>query len=198
MKLISLDLAVHQTGIAIFDDRKLVGTYTLKHTLKGTYNPMDCDQLLDELVNREPKSEGLLNLLPKDAYIIIEYNTELQALHLVEFDLELKGLLIGLGYHILLINTNHWMRVASNYAIRRDEFPPGRDGNKAWIAELCKFLYPNHEFKSQDELDATLMGAVFLSFPSQFKDYVPALKRNRIRDRKKRAAKKLAMQKNVV
>ena len=165
MKLISVDLAIRQTGIAVFTNQHLDYTATIPDTLGQTYKPLDCYELEDGL----NKENGLMSYLSKDATIIIEYNTNIRSPKLLEFVLEVKGYLIGKDYHIIMINSTHWMSIADKYfAVKRRTFPTGREYNKMWIKKLADHMRPKYPFKSQDEIDATVMGLAYLSKPTAF------------------------------
>lgn len=164
-KLISVDLAIRQTGIAVFTDTHLDYTATIPETLGAIYKPLDMHQLEDGL----EADRGLMSFLDKNATIIIEYNTHVRSPKLLQFVLEVKGYLIGKGYHPILINSNHWMALADKFfAIKRHSFPSGRDYNKLWIKKIADHIIPKYPFKSQDEIDATVMGMVYLSHPTAF------------------------------
>lgn len=165
-KLISVDLAIRQTGIAVFDGPHLVYTATIEKTLGSVYKPLDCYQLEDGLY----KEGGLMSYLDKDAVILIEFNEMTKGKpSLIEFALEVKGYLIGKGYHVIMINANHWMKVADRMlAIKRRTCPAGREYNKLWIKKECEHIYPKFPFKTQDEMDAALMGAIYLVSPTSF------------------------------
>lgn len=102
-KLISIDLAIRQTGIAIFTDRHLDLTATIKQTLGKVYSPLDVQQLKIAFMN----VDGLGKYLDKNARILIEYNTINNSQKLTDFALEVKGYLLGQGYDVIMINANH-------------------------------------------------------------------------------------------
>ena len=164
-KLVSIDLAIRQTGIAVFTNRHLDLTATIPQTLGKKYNPLDVQEL--KVAFLQP--EGLSKYLDKKARIIIEYNTIINSHKLTDFALEVKGYLLGQGYDVVMINANHWMKAADKWlAIKRNTYPSGREHNKEWIKALVDHIFPNHKFMSQDEMDAALMGATYLVLPSAF------------------------------
>lgn len=164
-KLISIDLAIRQTGIAVFTDRHLDLTATIKQTLGKVYSPLDVQQLKIAFMN----VDGLGKYLDKNARILIEYNTINNSQKLTDFALEVKGYLLGQGYDVIMINANHWMRLADKWlALKRNNYPSGRENNKIWIRALADHIFPDHKFNSQDEMDATIMGATYLVSPSSF------------------------------
>ena len=165
-KIISVDLAIRQSGIATFEGTHLISTATIEKTLGQVYKPLDCYQLEDGLC----REGGLMSYLDKNAVILIEYNEMTKGKpRLIEFALEVKGYLIGRGYHVIMMNATHWMKVADRcLAVKRKSCPAGRDYNKLWISKECEHLFPKFPFKSQDEKDAALMGAIYLVSPTSF------------------------------
>jgi hypothetical protein len=62
------------------------------------------------------------------------------------------------------------MNVADDYfAIKRNKYPNDRNGNKKWISDLAiSQLVGTHQYGSQDEMDATVMGITYFYNPQRF------------------------------
>ena len=164
-KLISIDLAIRQTGIAVFTGRHLDATATIEHTLGALYNPIDVVSLKKAFSD----ANGIGKYLNKDARIIIEFNTQVRSTKLLMFAVEVKGYLLGQGYDVLMLNANHWMSIADRMlALKRNHWASGRENNKLWLKALSEHLFPNWKFNSQDEIDATIMGVAYMVSPSSF------------------------------
>lgn len=164
--LISIDLAIRQTGIAYFDATgHLVNTVTIPKTLGTRYKVLD----LVELASMSSPI-GFGKYLEKGVPIIVEWNTSALSHLLEKFTISAISYWYGLGYDVIPVQANHWIKVADRvYAVKRNKYPPGRENNKRWIHELASRFWPKWEFKSQDEMDAAVMGITYLNNKICFK-----------------------------
>ena len=161
--LVAIDLAMHQTGIAVFESEpgdtlhwKLKDTLTIKDLLNGEkYEEGSSRQLILALKT----IIGKYHTLDYADWIWVEYNPQDINKALEKFQLSVGAMLVQYKSSTEFVCANHWLAVANHLApVKRSSFPEGRAGNKKWIAECCKKLFPDYEFGSQDEMDATLMG----------------------------------------
>ena len=178
MKIISIDLAIHQTGIAVFEAKddfltspavpKLLYTATKKETLGSAYKILDLLQL-----RKMEVTNGFLYWL-KNEYkegdiILVEWNPSSLSHLLEKFTISVVSYLWGLGYHVIPIQANRWMNIANAiYVIKRDKYGDGREENKKWISDLATTFFPAWHFATQDEKDATIMGLTFCNLPARF------------------------------
>ena len=157
--LISIDLAIRQTGIAYLDvNGNLIKAITIPHTLAMNYKVLD----LEELASMASPI-GFGQYIEKGTPIVVEWNTSSLSHLLEKFTISVVSYWYGLGYTVIPIQANHWMKIADRvYAIKRNKYPPGRENNKKWVKDLATKFWPNHEFHSQDEMDASVMGLTYL------------------------------------
>lgn len=178
MKIISIDLAIHQTGVSILTvppsgvpgpKLTLQGTITFKETLGSKYKVLDWLQL-----HKMEQPGGFLNWLYRmyevGDIILIEWNPSSLSHLLEKFTIEVVSYLWGKGYKVVPMQANRWMNVADDYfAIKRSKYPNDRNGNKKWISDLAiSQLVGVHQYGSQDEMDATVMGITYFYNPQRF------------------------------
>ena len=161
--LIAIDLAMHQTGITVFESTndeltqwKIHTTITIKDLLNG-----------EKFQEGSTRQLGLAFETLMEAYhamnycdiIWVEYNGEEINKSLEKFQLCIGSMLFSYKSATEFVNATHWMALADKYAPEhRKTFPAGREGNKKWIRANCLKLFPDYKFNSQDEMDSTLMG----------------------------------------
>ena len=179
--IVSIDLAIHQSGVAVFavkDDfltvfsmPKMEFTTTIKDTYGSKYKILDHTQFRKLEANGFFKYlEDLKKMFEANEIIwLVEWNPcELSQL-LEKFTISVVSYLWGKGYNVIPIQANRWFDVADKtYALKRDKYPSTREGNKKWIADVCAVFWPRYTFKSQDEEDASLMALTFLNNPARF------------------------------
>lgn len=180
MKIFSIDLAIHQTGIAVFEVKddfltsppalpKLLYTATKKETLGSAYKVLDLVQL-----RKMESTNGFLWWLKnecnmKQDIILVEWNPSSLSHLLEKFTISVVSYLCGLGYHVIPIQANRWMTIADAlYVIKRNKYEDTREGNKKWISDLATNFFPTFHFSTQDEKDATVMGVTFCNLPARF------------------------------
>lgn len=160
--LIAIDLAMHQTGIAVFRSTndeltqwELKETITIKDVINGEkFQEGDVRQLVlgfNNIIQAYPVQYSDI--------VWVEYNPEDINKALEKFQLCIGSMILQYKSATELVNANHWMAVANKYCdYKRKTFPAGREGNKKWILANCTKLFPDHHFASQDEADASFMG----------------------------------------
>ena len=158
VNLISVDLAMHQTGLAFFDGKSLINTNTMKDTIKGKYQELNIEQL-------EGLKDTLLSFISpykEQATILLEWTPEDINKRLERYQISVISYLAGLGYKVIPINANRWLRILDDLVpIKRDSYKAGREGNKEWLVALTKHIFKTYQFQSQDEIDATMMGLTY-------------------------------------
>lgn len=179
--IVSIDLAIHQTGVAVFavkDD--FLTVFSMPHmeftkTIKDTYGAKY--KILDHTQFMKLEKDGFFKYLAdlrimfatNEIIWLIEWNPS-ELSHLLEkFTISVVSYLWGKGYNVIPIQANRWFDVADKtYALKRDKYPSTRAGNKMWIADVCHVFWPKYQFQSQDEEDASLMALTFLNNPTRF------------------------------
>ena len=160
VNLISVDLAMHQTGLAFFHDTELINTQTLEETIKGKYQELNIEQLEELKGTLLP----FLSDYKEQALVLVEWTPQDINKRLEKYQISVISYLAGLGYKVLPINADRWLRILNNMVpIKRDKYPAGRQGNKDWLVALTKHIgaLKEYAFKSQDEIDATMMGLTY-------------------------------------
>lgn len=177
MKILSIDLAIKQSGFAYYDtNTKELITWTIKETLGSKYKVLDLKQMR-ECWNNINASIRKFTTFPiyYIEKIIIEWNS-MSLSHLLE---KFSISFISYGAYQILnddfssriqpIQANRWMKVANDiFSIKRNKYDKGKEGNKKWISDIATHLQPSHKFNSQDEKDAYVMLITYLEKQNRF------------------------------
>ena len=166
MRLLSIDLATKQVGVALLENGHLQKTWTIEKicdyhvyqigdneaifaaclNIKRVFEAWMCDKMIIEW--------AVITTIPKYAAFCQAVISVLAA--------EYPDKVIG-------INEAKWLAEANKtFSIKRNQFENGRKGNKAWITALAKHYTPEYNFKSQDEKDAFVMGLTYLMNERKF------------------------------
>lgn len=165
MRYISIDLAIRQTGIVVYDDiTKLYHTFTIKRIDK--FNVANIEFVKEWIREFERVSINTYTIADSEDILLIEYTP------FTKFSTKLLCFAsaiihtLSARYKVIPMNSTKWEKLADTlFPYKKKDFTT----TKKWITANVQHLKPkNLDLSNQDLRDAYLMLLTYLEKPNRF------------------------------